>query len=92
MLDPRLLRASMGVCAVTDPCSEPAVFAATMPPPTPGTVPGVNEPPRKGSPLAANETGLDIRAEEELEESLYNESITHPLIMWSNLQTLAHRI
>ena len=77
MLEPRLLRASMGVPAVTEPCSELPVVAAAMPPFTDGTAPGVNEPPRKGSPLAANETGLDIRGEE-IERALQRVDHQHP--------------
>jgi len=61
-LDPRLLRASMGCPSVTDPWSDDPVAAAAIAPPRFGTVPGVKLPPRKGSPFAANETGLDIGA------------------------------
>ena len=62
MLEPWLLRASIGVLPVTEDWSDPPVLAAAIPPFTPGTVPGVKEPPRKGSLLDPKLTGVDILA------------------------------
>jgi hypothetical protein len=48
-LDPRLLRASIGVEPCTEPNNEPPVAAGAIEPFIPGTVAGVNDPPRNGS-------------------------------------------